>query len=162
MLCWLVSYSYRHGTSDGVCVMSRPIKFRAWIQADPYDESDSPRMEMTDALAFEEYLPINDLLGQVEHLMQYTGLKDKNGVEIYEGDVLSVNTGNFDTGGIGEVVWFESGSNFAVTGRRNLPHHHALPDMCERGCMHHQLVKWLVTEVIGNIYEHPELLGVKS
>lgn len=71
----------------------REIKFRAWIQKDPYDERVAPEMEMAYDLAFDEYLPINDLLAGVEHLMQYTGLKDKNGVEIYEGDIVRYDNG---------------------------------------------------------------------
>ncbi len=72
-------------------------------------------------------------------LMQYTGLKDKNGVEIYEGDVLKDLQENY-TG----KVWFASGcfySDCSGFGEQTL-------DI---------LIEERV-EIIGNIYENPELL----
>lgn len=53
----------------------REIKFRLWIE-------DQNLMIDGDSLAFEEYEPLCQLLTQ-DGIMQYTGLKDKNGTEIY-------------------------------------------------------------------------------
>ena len=78
-------------------------------------------------------------------IMQSTGLKDKNGVEIFEGDVLTSNVQpckmvNPIKDGYG-VVRFENG-------------------MFKLGAI--SLVTFISKmEVIGNIYENPELLEVK-
>lgn len=70
-------------------------------------------------------------------LIQYTGLKDKNGKEIYEGDI---------------VVWIDSDGNK----RQNKV-------FFERGAFricnsYFEISEYGELEVIGNIYENPELL----
>jgi uncharacterized phage protein (TIGR01671 family) len=122
---------------------SREIKFRAWLIPDDDFESELPYM--TYDLAFEDYAPVNEQLKSVSTLMQYTGLKDKNGKEIYEGDILKYQllyiTGDEEPDTYTEYteeVIFEDGQ-FTV---EVMP----LFVACEWG------------EVIGNIFENPELL----
>ena len=83
-------------------------------------------------------------------LMQYTGLKDKNGKEIYEGDILDVD----DHKRTVEVVWFSRGGCYDTTPLKITDELQAF-----RGLQNHD---WNYrTKVIGNIYENPELLENK-
>ena len=66
------------------------------------------------------------------YLMQYTGLKDKNGKEIYEGDLMLNRGYNGDKPY--EVYWHEGAAEFTNTYNHN------------------------IAEIVGNIYENPELL----
>ena len=63
----------------------RPIKFRAW------NDIDKMMIEW-DTLQASPVLFMNILKGKVKHhhLMQFTGLQDKNGIDIYEKDLLNV------------------------------------------------------------------------
>lgn len=76
-------------------------------------------------------------------IMQYTGLKDKNGKEIYEGDILLYLKKSK------RIVSYKNGAFIRYYGNYNI---YLLYDsLIENGC----LVDY---EVIGNIYENPELL----
>ena len=83
----------------------------------------------------------------MEHIeiMQCTGLKDKNGVEIYEGDIVKVKS-RLDCV-IGQVVYKDTSFGF------NVPVSNEFEERF-RGLN----TGWYGTEVIGNIHENPELL----
>ena len=128
----------------------REIKFRAW---------DKGKKSMTmlgasgeDILYFEGeniYWTRNHdgdgyIVGGFE-LMQFTGLKDKNGKEIYEGDLVRYQWGIAEkVTSIGKVEYLVDG--FTLEPRRYPIY---LKDAFEK-------------EVVGNIYENPELLKVMA
>ncbi|HIT92538.1 MAG TPA: hypothetical protein IAD11_06400 [Candidatus Stercorousia faecigallinarum] len=90
--------------------------------------------------------------------LQCTGLKDKTGKLIFEGDILRV-TGSRDTSGYGVVEYLQCGCKFIVTGYLDNPSGY-YPR--KKGELCRDLEEWLCTEVIGNIYQNPELLEVNN
>ena len=74
-----------------------------------------------------------------ETVGQYTGLTDENGVKVFEGDILHAAQGDF------VVRWSESICSFVAGEKERM-----------RPCMNSGTVKCY--EVIGNIYDNPELI----
>ncbi len=121
----------------------RPIKFRSWDKEKKviiYDNSQETG-EIYNLLIGAD---INNTVRKIGHyyktLMQFTGLLDKNGKEIYEGDILRTD---FDF--VAEVVF---GQGFFYIETKEDVECVALCEWCDH-----------MSEVIGNIHESPELLG---
>ena len=86
-------------------------------------------------------------------LIQCIGLKDKNGKLIYEGDIVKIEYYDFEIKHrIGIVEWEDDG--FCIT-------YHNQKDTKVSGCSLVDIVNGDKQEVIGNIYENPELLENK-
>ena len=79
------------------------------------------------------------------HLMQYTGLKDKNGKEIYEGDIVKHEHPYKKEPEIKEIYFDEELCEFGLRMSNALLHRQFSDEF----------------EVIGNIYENPELIHEK-
>lgn len=116
-------------------MINRDIKFRVWDK-----ETEKLRAVTQLFTPKDESIQINTSKGWLDEnapLMQFTGLKDKNGKEIYEGDILEIHQERYT------VVWFDKGACFRYWDRM--------------GNLESPL-NYDEVAVVGNIYENKSLL----
>ena len=122
--------------------MNKEIKFRLWDKENKrmlyYDNDIVPNMTLNGVLVDDN----NSNVSYKYDIMQSTGLRDKNGVEIYKGDIVKTSEHYplINESIIVEVI-FNRGSYCLATG--TIPST-LIPEMCE---------------VIGSIYENKELVN---
>jgi hypothetical protein len=99
------------------------------------------------------YLWLNDeklvgqaMIGAPSNVMQFTGLKDKNDIEIYEGDICLNESGR-----IAKIIYLDSGACFDAV---------ALNEKGDSKGFEPQMWSYRI-RVIANIYQNPELLESK-
>jgi len=129
----------------------REIKFRCynkktkdwiWDKTPFYLIGETTMFDLLGQFSIQDY---NDL-----ELVQYTGLKDSKGVEIYEGDILATDTEikhNFPTR---FIKWDDDRVGFCFYGSLNSTTEMSGHALC-KGNMN-------IFDIIGNIYENPNLL----
>jgi hypothetical protein len=128
-------------------MMTREIKFRFW--------NNSDGVMQYDRIPGEVYVAGDGTVGVIgsdmntNHFVveQYTGLKDKNGKEIYEGDIMSAGFANdIDRKVLLQVEY-------------NVPCYHLINLSCGNITQSLDIYDLSELEVIGNIHENPELLN---
>ncbi len=135
---------------------NRVIKFRVWdipnncfIPNDCYVISNDGKSLGMMIKNWNNYLIDEYMYSPNQTLNQFTGLTDKNGVSIYEGDILSFPTSNW-MNQVVKVVWYEKQHCWALKNKHGIQH------TTSGGRSY--LINGKDLEVIGNIHENPELM----
>jgi hypothetical protein len=141
------------------------IKFRAWHEINKTMVYFNPKKAFKDAYVGGHLLRL--MKDKSKFLMQFIGLKDINGIELYDGDIVKAS---YDR--VMQIVWCESYKNsdghsmsrthFARWEFKTLVDPHACVEICVNSPMNDFFYPEIVVKLIGNIYENPDLLKNKA
>lgn len=123
-------------TSGQVNVSSRGITVNV-----THEDSSKDYCVGDDGRTYYYHWDYDKLYFQDVELMQYTGLKDKNGKEIYEGDVVEMTANKT----VMTIEFRDAGFCFCTRGMNPTP-------------LYRNGIGYCPCQVIGNIYENPELI----
>ena len=127
----------------------REIKFRVWDKSQN-KFLDYPcyfnNKDFNEFTAFDRYFKCDEE-GCI--LQQYTGLKDKNGREIYEGDIVQYNRRSSYDGINFEVKWSEDNWGWVLVSKNK---DYLVNERTPEG------YRYEFIEIVGNIFENPDLL----
>lgn len=126
----------------------RDFKFRAWNKVGKMMYTNLPHSNAgkTGLDNFSQVLKHP----MIYDVMQYTGLKDKNATEIYEGDIILAGHYKWKC----KVIWDKKCARFiGITNDKDVKIVYV--DMVDKNGIS-------AVEVVGNIYENPELLATQN
>jgi len=128
--------------------MNRQLKFRVWNKATKrffktdYNEHLSVAISVDGKTLYQNYVGGDKEIGKDVIIQQFTGLKDRHEKEIYEGDIVKAYSEEFENENFTGKVIFDDGSFLTWINKNDI-----------RGVWSGDDI-----EVIGNIFENPELL----
>ena len=119
----------------------KTIKFRAWnsYENKMYEWDEICKMDEKGHLTLTNLL--NNFINHVKPI-QFTGLQDKNGKDIYEGDIVHFKGTKSDEATA--IVEFKDGRFIFMIDAKAI--------------LYKDIMGWRDTEIIGNIHENPELI----
>lgn len=126
--------------------MNREIKFRAWDGQNMFISPSLTKGSQYLGSWFEAHSVLHTEFGKQSEIMQYTGMVDKKGKEIYEGDIIQFAEKYF------YLVKYEDAKFVGYHANNNWGKWGDLYKLAEAGFNKYNYF------VIGNIYENPELL----
>lgn len=144
--------------------MRTKIKFRAWdAENRRYIQSPLIVIDSSGPKAYVDNREFEDAIDRDCVVEQFTGLKDRNGKEIYEGDICRLSIKGLGITVISQMKYFEDFSMFAFS---SVPHYYVRTHDDRPMGSSGSSTPWKPylpgsyksIEVIGNIHESPELL----